>query len=306
MQVHRDISGLPHFKNAVITIGTFDGVHEGHRKIIAALIDQARKVDGESVIITFDPHPRKILNLEKHLQLINTSEEKIELISKTGIDHLVIVPFNQEFASQTADEYVEDFLVKKCRPHTIIIGYDHHFGKDRKGNYALLEVKAGIHHFNLMEIPKHVLDEVSVSSTKIRNALLNSQIDLANKLLGYTYFFEGIVVRGDQLGRKLGYPTANLEYTDPDKIHLGHGVYAVYITIDGKEYKGMLSIGNRPTLPGSKEVVEVNIFNWTEDIYGKKIKIKVLKYLRPQEKYSNLEELKKQLKEDKEASLHVL
>jgi riboflavin kinase/FMN adenylyltransferase len=306
MQVHRDISGLPHFKNAVLTIGTFDGVHEGHRKIIAALIEQATKVDGESVIITFDPHPRKILNLEKHLQLINTREEKIELISKTGIDHLVIVPFNQEFASQTAEEYVEDFLIKKCRPHTIIIGYDHHFGKDRKGNFTLLEIKAGIHHFKLMEIPKHVLDEVSVSSTKIRNALLNSDIDLANKLLGYSFFFEGIVVKGDQLGRQLGYPTANLEYTDADKIHLGHGVYAVYVTIDGKQLKGMLSIGNRPTIPGSKELVEVNIFNWNEDIYGKSIRITVLKYLRPQEKYSNLEQLKDQLKQDKESSLNIL
>ena len=306
MQLHRDISGLPPFKNAVITIGTFDGVHEGHRKIIAALIDQASKVGGESVIITFDPHPRKILNLEKHLQLINTPEEKIELISKTGIDHLVIVPFNQEFASQTADEYVEDFLVKKCRPHTIIIGYDHHFGKDRKGNFALLEMKASVHHFQLLEIPKHVLDEVSVSSTKIRNALLNSQIELANKLLGYSFFFEGVVVKGDQIGRKLGYPTANLEYTDSDKIHLGHGVYAVYVTIDGTQLKGMLSIGNRPTLPGSIEVVEVNIFNWTQDIYGKNIRVTVLKYLRPQEKYANLEELKNQLRKDKETSLSIL
>ena len=306
MQLHRDISGLPHFKNAVITIGTFDGVHEGHRKIIAALIDQAAKVGGESVIITFDPHPRKILNLEKHLQLINTPEEKIELIAKTGIDHLVIVPFNQEFASQTAEEYVEDFLVKKCRPHTIIIGYDHHFGKDRKGNFALLEMKAGVHHFRLMEIPKYVLDEVSISSTKIRNALLNSEIELANKLLGYSFFFEGKVVKGDQIGRNLGYPTANLEYTDPDKIHLGHGVYAVYVTIDGKKFKGMLSIGNRPTLPRSSEVVEVNIFNWTEDIYGKNIRVTVSKYLRPQEKYSNLEELKNQLKKDKETSLSIL
>ena len=306
MQVHRDISGLPYFKNAVITIGTFDGVHEGHRKIIAALKDEAIKVDGESVILTFDPHPRKILNLEKHLQLINTAEEKIELISKTGIDHLVIVPFNQEFASQTAEEYVEDFLIRKCRPHTIIIGYDHHFGKDRKGNFALLEKKAGVHQFRLMEIPKYVLDEVSISSTKIRNALLNSHIELANKLLGYSFFFEGVVVKGDQLGRKLGYPTANLEYTDPDKIHLGHGVYAVYVTIDGRQFKGMLSIGNRPTIPGSKEVVEVNIFNWTEDIYGKNIRITVLKYLRSQEKYSNLEELKEQLKKDKETSLNIL
>ena len=306
MQVHRDISDLPPFKNAVITIGTFDGVHEGHRKIIAALIEQAAKVDGESVIITFDPHPRKILNLERHLQLINTPEEKIELISKTGIDHLVIVPFNQEFASQTAEEYVEDFLVKKCHPHTIVIGYDHHFGKDRKGNFDLLEMKAGVHHFRLMEIPKYVLDEVSISSTKIRNALLNSNIELTNKLLGYSFFFDGIVVKGDQLGRQLGYPTANLEYTDPDKLRLAHGVYAVYVTIEGKQLKGMLSIGNRPTIPGSKEVVEVNIFNWSEDIYGKPIRITVLKYLRPQEKYSNLEELKDQLKQDKEASLNIL
>ena len=232
MQVHRLIENLPLFKKAVITIGTFDGVHEGHKKIINALIGEAKRVDGESVIITFDPHPRKIVNPDQPLQLINTLDEKIELLSRAGIDHLVVIPFTKQFAEQSAEEYIRNFLIGNFHPHTIIIGYDHHFGKGRSGNYKLLEEKAAVFNYHLVEIPKHILDEIGVSSTKIRNALLQSNIEIANKLLGYHFFFEGRVIEGDKLGRKLGFPTANLKYTDPDKIHLGHGVYAAYILID--------------------------------------------------------------------------
>ncbi|HEU0065466.1 MAG TPA: bifunctional riboflavin kinase/FAD synthetase [Flavisolibacter sp.] len=306
MQVHREISALPYFTNAVITIGSFDGVHEGHRKIIRALNEQAFQVNGESVIITFEPHPRKIVNPEKHLQLINTCDEKIELLEQTGINHLVIVQFDEKFAEQSAEEYITEFLVKKFNPHTIIIGYDHHFGKGRKGNFALLQQQSIHYNYKLLEIPKHVLDEISVSSTKIRNALLNSQVELANKLLGYTFFFEGKVVKGDQLGRKLGFPTANLEYTDRDKIHLGNGVYAVYVQIGNQHLKGMLSIGNRPTLSGSPVLVEVNIFDWNKEIYGETIRITVSAYLRKQEKYPDLKSLEIQLQRDKESSLKIL
>jgi len=306
MQVHRSIENLPRFRNAVITIGTFDGVHEGHQKIIDALINEARSIQGEAVIITFHPHPRKIVNPNEHLQLINTLNEKIELLGKTSIDHLVIIPFNQSFANQSADEYIEDFLIEKFHPHTIIIGYDHHFGKDRKGNFMLLAQKADQYSYCLLEIPKYLLDEVGVSSTKIRNALLQSDVETANKLLGYNFFFEGIVIKGDQLGRTLGYPTANLQYADPDKIHLGHGVYAAYAEVNGKKYKGMLSVGNRPTLENSNERVEINIFDFDSEIYGEAVRVTVKKYLRGQEKYASLDELKKQLAIDKENSLAIL
>jgi len=306
MQVHRTIENLPPFNNAVITIGTFDGVHEGHKKIITALLSKAEEVGGESLIITFDPHPRKIVNPHEPLQLINTLDEKIELLSKAGIDHLVVVPFTHEFAEQTAEQYIKNFLIDNFHPQIIIIGHDHHFGKGRKGNYKLLEEKAEVYNYQLVEIPKHVLDEIAVSSTKIRKALSESNIETANKLLGYDFFFEGRVLEGDKLGRQLGYPTANMHYTDAEKIQLGHGVYAVYVVIGSITKKGMLSIGNRPTLTNSDERIEVNIFEWDEDIYGLTIRVIVKKFLRPQEKYSSLDELIQQLGKDREASLSVL
>jgi riboflavin kinase/FMN adenylyltransferase len=306
MQVHRSIENLPLFKNAVITIGTFDGVHEGHKKIIGALKNEAKTISGEAVIITFHPHPRKIVRPNEHLQLINTLGEKIELLGKTGIDHLVIVPFNEAFSGQSADEYIENFLIARFHPHTIIIGYDHHFGKDRRGNFMLLAEKADQYNYRLLEIPKYILQEVGVSSTQIRNALLQSDVETANKLLGYQFFFEGVVIKGDQLGRKLGYPTANLQYTDADKIHLGHGVYAAYAEVGGSSYKGMLSVGNRPTLENSNERVEINIFDFDNEIYGKNVRVFVNKYLRGQEKYPSLDQLKQQLAIDKQNSLAVL
>lgn len=306
MEVYRSIDSLPQFRNAVITIGTFDGVHLGHQKIIKALTEEAAKVNGESVLITFDPHPRKIVTPAQSLQLINTLDEKIELLQKKGIDYLVIVPFTSSFSGQSPEEYIQDFLMRLFKPHTIIIGYDHRFGKGRKGDYRLLEEKASTYQYQLLEIPKHVLDEIGISSTKIRQALLHSEIETANKLLGYSFFFEGVVVKGDQLGRQLGYPTANLNYTDKDKIHLGDGVYAVYAAIDGTQKKGMMSIGKRPTLNDTIEKVEVNIFDFDENIYGKTIRVSVEKYLRPQEKYNSLEELVKQIHQDKKESLKYL
>jgi riboflavin kinase/FMN adenylyltransferase len=306
MQVHRGIENLPVFTNSVITIGTFDGVHEGHRKIISSLVNQARKVNGESVIITFDPHPRKVVKPDESLQLINTLEEKIELLTATGIDHLVIVSFTKEFADLTAKQYISDFLIKNFQPNTIIIGYDHHFGKNRQGNFLLMEEKAPAYHYTLLEIPKHELEHIGISSTKIRTALLESDIATANKLLGYEFFFEGVVIHGDKLGRKLGYPTANLSYTDPEKIHLGYGIYAVHVVINERILKGMLSIGNRPTLVNSDDRVEVNMFDFDEEIYGETIRVIVKKYLRGQEKYNSLDELVVQLGKDKQESLDAL
>ena len=306
MQVHQHLYALPHFTKSVITIGAFDGVHKGHQKILAALQQEAQRIGGESVLITFHPHPRKIVAGNFSLQMINTLEEKIDLLSQHDIDHLVVVPFTPAFADQSAEGYVRNFLVEKFKPHSIIIGYDHQFGKDRKGNLELLQKMAPEYHYQLIEIPKHVTNEIVISSTKIRNALLESDVETANELLGYDFFFTGKVVNGDKLGRELGYPTANLEYTNSDKIHLGQGVYAVYVKVKEAVYKGMLSIGTRPTIGEGDEKVEVNIFDFNEEIYRQEITVTVKKYLRPQVKYSNLYELEKQLAKDKEDSLRLL
>jgi len=307
MQVHHNLDDLPKFQNAVITIGTFDGVHLGHQLIISTLITEANKANGESVIITFHPHPRKVVSsIVTGIRLINTLDERIELLSKTGVDHLVVVPFTEYFANQTAEEYIKYFLVEKFKPNTIIIGYDHRFGKDRTGNYLLMVQKAIEYNYTLKEIPEHLLDAVKVSSTTIRNALLHGQIEEANKLLGYAFFFTGQVVNGNKIGRTIGYPTANLKSHNEEKITLGDGIYAVYVTVVGKKYKGMLSIGFRPTVDGKKRVTEVNIFDFDEEIYDQTIKVEIKKHLRQEVKFNSLDELKQQLHTDKENSLKCL
>ena len=307
MQVNYNLDDLPKFQNAVITIGTFDGVHLGHQLIISTLITEANKANGESVIITFHPHPRKVVSsIVTGIRLINTLDERIELLSKTGVDHLVVVPFTEYFANQTAEEYIKYFLVEKFKPNTIIIGYDHRFGKDRTGNYLLMVQKAIEYNYTLKEIPEHLLDAVKVSSTTIRNALLHGQIEEANKLLGYAFFFTGQVVHGNKIGRTIGYPTANLKSHNEEKITLGDGIYAVYVTVVGKKYKGMLSIGFRPTVDGKKRVTEVNIFDFDEEIYDQTIKVEIKKHLRQEVKFNSLDELKQQLHTDKENSLKCL
>ena len=307
MQIHHNIANLPQFRNAVITIGTFDGVHLGHRQIIESLKAAAAQVNGESVIITFHPHPRKVVSsVITGVRLINTLPERIELLEKTGIDHLVIVPFTDFFANQTAEAYIRDFLVANFAPHTIIIGYDHRFGKERSGDYKLMEEKAAIYNYRLKEIPEHILNAIKVSSTNIRNAILHGHIKEANNFLGYQFFFEGEVFHGDKIGREIGYPTANIKSTDEEKICLGDGIYAVYADVEGKTYKGMMSIGFRPTINGKVRVTEVNIFDFSKEIYGKIIRVTVKRYLRAEVKFDSLEALKMQLHKDKEDSLACL
>jgi riboflavin kinase / FMN adenylyltransferase len=233
MQVHREINRLPEFRNAVITIGTFDGVHKGHQQIIEALQRTAAEMDGESVLITFHPHPRKIVQPDSSLELINSLEERIKLLSDHHIGHLVVVPFTEAFAAQDPHDYIKNFLIKLFHPRAIIIGYDHHFGKDRQGGFDLLADHAKKYDYKLIEIPRHVLNEIAVSSTKIRKAIRESNTAVANELLGYPFFFHGKVVHGEKLGRTLGYPTANLKYIDTDKIHAGEGVYAAMAEVGG-------------------------------------------------------------------------
>lgn len=314
MQVHTEIDKLPVFKNAIVTIGTFDGVHAGHRQIISKLKAEAVANKGETVIITFHPHPRKVVSSAiLGIRLITTLNERIELLEKLGIDHLVVVPFTEVFANQPAEEYIENFLVSRFHPHTIIIGYDHRFGRDRMGDYRLLEKKATLFNYRLKEIPKHILEDISISSTNIREAILHNDIETADKLLGYHFFFSGTVVHGDKLGRQLGYPTANLKVTDEEKIVPGNGIYAVYAELLENEkpagdplLKGMMSIGFRPTVDGKKRVIEVNLFDFNKEIYGQTLRVHVKKYLREEIKFDGLETLVKQIDQDKINSLKVL
>lgn len=309
MQVHYNIEELPVFTNAIITIGTFDGVHMGHRQVLDKLKAEALDNQGESVVITFHPHPRKVISSTiLGIRLINTLEEKIELLRQMGIDHLVIVPFTDAFANQPAEDYIQNFLVDKFHPHTIIIGYDHRFGRDRLGDFRLLEKKAAIYNYQLKEIPKHILENISISSTNIREAILHSDIATADKLLGYEFFFSGTVIHGDKLGRKLGYPTANVKVEDEEKITPGNGIYAVYAQPEGstERLKAMMSIGFRPTVDGKKRVIEVNIFDFDREIYDQKLTVFVKKYLREEVKFDGLEALVKQIDQDKIDSLSVL
>ena len=309
MQIHRNIEALPGFMNAVVTIGTFDGVHEGHRKVIQQLIDEAKKINGESVIITFHPHPRKVVHSSiLGLRLITTLDERIQLLRSLGVDHLVIIPFTEVFANQLPEAYLCDFLIERFKPHTIIIGYDHRFGRDRQGDYKLLEALQEKYRYRLQEIPKHVLDNISISSTKVREAILKGDITTANHLLGYTFFFEGEVVHGNKLGRELGYPTANLKIQDEEKIVPGNRVYAVCVKTAGREelLKGMMSIGLRPTVNGKTRTIEVNIFDFDEMIYGQTVRVYVKQFLREEVKFDSLEAMVKQIGHDKTNSLAVL
>lgn len=321
MQVHRDINNLPFFNNAVITIGTFDGVHTGHLQIINQLKKEAKEINGESVIISFHPHPRMVVRnpssattskAPEEIKLLNTLSEKTELLKKQHIDHLVIVPFTLEFSDQSAEEYITDFLVSKFHPHTIIIGYDHRFGKNRIGDYKLLEHYQAGYNYKVKEIPEHVLHDVIISSTRIRHSLSEGNIADANEALGYDYFFEGKVVEGNKLGRTLGYPTANIDITNANKLVPGNGVYAVEVSIDDDasknivHYNGMMNIGIRPTIGGTKRVIEVNIFDFDKTIYGKNIRVYIKKFLRPEIKFNGLGELTAQLAIDEKNARHIL
>jgi riboflavin kinase / FMN adenylyltransferase len=315
MQIHHYPGQLPAFHKAVITIGTFDGVHSGHAHILRQLREEAARIGGESLIITFYPHPRKIVKGgAEEIRLINSLQEKIALLSWQQIDHLVIVPFTDAFSQLSAEQYIEDFLLEKFHPHTVIIGYDHRFGKGRLGDYHLLEKFSTRFGFHLQEIPVHLLDEVSVSSTRIRDAIGRADIATANQLLGYPFFFSGKVVKGNQLGRTLGYPTANLEPDSAEKLIPADGVYAVEAQLlpdgaqnptlfEGTKLKGMMGIGIRPTINGTDRTIEVNLFDFDQDIYGREMRVFVIKYLRPELKFNNLDELKAALAQDK---LHAL
>jgi riboflavin kinase / FMN adenylyltransferase len=301
MKVYSNIDALPIFSNAVITTGSFDGVHTGHVQIINQLIKEAEKINGTPVLITFYPHPKQVVQMkEKTLHILNTPEEKYALLQANGIKNIVVVPFDKVFSQLTAEEYIEKFLVEKFKPSVIVVGYDHRFGNNREGNFDLLKSKEAIFNFEVKEIPEHVLTNITISSTKIRTAILEGDIEKAASYLGYDYFFNGKIIEGNKLGRTIGYPTANLQIEDEHKLIPANGVYAVDVQLNDTTLKGMMNIGMRPTVDGKKRTIEVNIFDFDEDIYGQIMKVTLKKWLRAEVKFAGLDELKNQLAMDAE------
>ncbi|MCE2834974.1 MAG: bifunctional riboflavin kinase/FAD synthetase [Chitinophagaceae bacterium] len=309
MQVHSLSQPLPAFRNAVVTIGTFDGVHRGHRLILDRMRSVAEEVGGETVIITFDPHPRNIVGMRSDPQpLLTTMPERINLLAKIGIDHLVIVPFSPAFAAMDPRDYVQDFLVARFHPHTLIIGYDHRFGRQREGDYHLLESLSETYGFQVRELDAQILRDAAISSTRIREALTEGRPEEATEQLGYPYFFSGLVRHGDKRGRTIGFPTANLKPDDPAKLLPADGVYAVRISLseaDGDAYTktGMMNIGLRPTVDGTRHLAEVNIFDFNEDIYGRVLTVQVISRIREERKFSGLEALQAQLSSDRSTAM---
>ena len=307
MKIYHHIDEFSPVKNAVVTIGTFDGVHLGHRKIISRIKELADSCGGETVMLTFFPHPRMILHPEdESIKLINTINEKAELLEQLGIDHLIITPFSRDFSNQTAEDYIRDVLVNKIGTKKIVIGYDHRFGKDRQGGLSDLLRLAPVYGFDVIEIPEQDINDVAVSSTRIRQALLKGEIDLANEFLGYPFFITGKVTRGDQIGRQIGYPTANILIEEKYKLIPADGIFSAKIYIDGAVYNGMAYIGSRPTINGMFRNIEVNIFDFDAEIYGHQIKMEFYHFVRSDIKFSSLDELKIQLANDKVDVLRLL
>lgn len=308
MKVYTDLNDFK-VRKPVVTIGTFDGVHLGHQKVIAQLKDFASQHDGETVIFTFHTHPRLVTSPgETNLRLLTTLNEKIALLEKYGIDHLIIYTFNREFSQLTYNEFVEKILVNKLKTHCLVIGYDHKFGKNREGGFEYLKQCAEKHQFLIERLDALEVGEESVSSTKIRNALQAGEIEKASQFLGYPFTLHGKVVKGKQLGRTMGFPTANIEASDKNKIIPGYGVYAVKVSVNGEKYNGMLNIGTRPTFNNNADnrSIEVNIFDFDDDIYGKPITLEFLGKIRDEQKFEGIAELAGQLARDRETALQIL
>ncbi|MGB1204859.1 MAG: bifunctional riboflavin kinase/FAD synthetase [Chitinophagales bacterium] len=306
MQIFRQLNNLPNFKSTVITIGTYDGVHLGHQQIIKRINHIAKKVNGESLLVTFHPHPRLVVNSNYNIKLLSPLDEKFDLLRQYGIDNVVVVPFTREFSQQEPQAYVTDFLVKNFNPHTIVIGYNHRFGKNRAGDLHLMQEIAEKQNFEVEQISKQEIENLSISSTKIRKALQAGDVTTAIQLLGHEYFVRGIVVKGKQLGKKIGFPTANLAIPSSEKLVPDNGVYAVRVKVKEQFFNGMLNIGWRPTVSGKSETVEVHIFDFDADIYGETIQLNFVKLIRREQKFKNLEGLISQLKKDKIAALDIL
>ncbi|MHC2992036.1 riboflavin biosynthesis protein RibF [Pontibacter sp. HJ8] len=307
MEVIRDIAAFPKLSYPVVTSGTFDGVHVGHRKILQRMKERARQANGQSVVITYWPHPRLVLFPEDNdLKLLSTIEERVEQLRSFGIDYLLIIPFTKEFSRLSSRSFISDVLVKALHTKVLVIGYDHRFGKNREGSFEHLKARSAQYGFEVEEIPRQDVDEVGVSSTKIRKAIESGDIPTANKYLGHTYSLTSTVVEGNKLGRTIGYPTANLAIPAPHKLIPAHGVYAVWVRLDKERFPGMMNIGTRPTVDGTHLTLEVNILNFDRDIYGHTLTVEFVERLRQEQKFEGLEALKAQLAKDRQATERAL
>ncbi len=303
------VQGISKFKNKLptaITIGTFDGVHIGHRQILQRLINNAKEANLNSVLVTFFPHPRMVLQKESNIKLLNTLDEKIEILRDLGLDYIIVHPFTKEFSRLSAIEFVRDILVNQLKSKKIIIGYDHRFGRNRNANINDLITFGNTLDFEVEEISAQEVDEVSVSSTKIRTALEEADIVTANSYLGYAFMLTGTVQKGKGLGRQIAFPTANIKIAESYKLIPKNGVYVVRSRIDEKVYHGMMNIGFNPTVEGTEKSIEVHFFDLNQDLYDKKIKVELLHHLRDEHKFDSVAELKLQLLKDKQASLALI
>lgn len=305
LKVFNHIASYTSQKPTVLTIGTFDGVHIGHKKIIEKLVKSAKQGNTEAVILTFFPHPRMVLQKDTSIKLLNTIEEKIELLSKSGLNTLIIHPFDQTFSELSAEEFVKEILIDKFNLNRIVIGYDHRFGKNRTAGIEELILFGEKFGFEVEQISVQEIEQISVSSTKIRQALEEGKITLANSYLGYDYFFSGTVIKGKQLGRTIGFPTANIKVSETYKLIPKSGVYIVKVDLENSmQAYGMMNIGTNPTVNGTEQSIEVNILDFNEDIYGKNICISLLERIREEQKFSSVEELKNQLEEDRKITVN--
>lgn len=302
----KSISKFDKAHATVITIGTFDGVHIGHKKILERLINSAKLLEIKSTVLTFFPHPRMVLQQDSNIKLLNTIEEKEMILSNLGLDFLIIHPFSKEFSRLSAIEFVRDLLVNKLNTKKIIIGYDHRFGRNRNADINDLRNYGTTFDFNVEEITAQEIDDVSVSSTKIRKALAEGDVSKANSYLGYNYMLTGIVTKGKGLGRQLNYPTANIYIKEEYKLIPKNGVYAVKAELNNTTVFGMMNIGYNPTVNGTEKTIEVNFFNFDDDLYGKKIQVDILDRIRDEVKFNSLDDLKKQLAKDQETATSLI
>jgi riboflavin kinase/FMN adenylyltransferase len=303
LKLFHSINDFRTTKRTILTLGTFDGVHIGHKKILERITQNTENGKYESLVLTFFPHPRMVLQEKSEIKLLNTISEKTKLLEQTGIENLVIHPFNESFSRLTAEEFVHTILVDQFHIHKIIIGHDHRFGRNRTANIDDLIAFGKEYGFEVEQISAQEIQDVSVSSTKIRKALDEGNIALANDYLGYSYFLTGEVVKGKQLGRTIGFPTANINIEEEYKKIPKNGVYVVRTFINEKEVFGMMNIGFNPTVNGEKKTIEVNLFDFDSDIYGHKIEVSLLEYLREEQKFGSVELLKEQLNQDKKTAL---